>query len=156
MELTTIDYDVKDISLAEQGKRQIDWAFKDMPVLAQIRERFIKEQPFKNIRLSVGCHLTKETANLAITMQAGGADAVMIASNPLSTQDDVAAALVKYYNIPVYAIAGESVDTYKAHIKEAIDHNPDIIIDDGCDKKLINYCNQIKLPVKLADTQNID
>ena len=112
LEAVAMKYDVKDINLAEQGKRQIDWAFKDMPVLAQIRERFEKEKPFKNIRLSVGCHLTKETANLAITMQAGGADTVMIASNPLSTQDDVAAALVKYYNMPVFGYAGElSVST---------------------------------------------
>ena len=130
---TDLKYDIKDINLAEQGKKQIDWAFKDMPVLKQIRERFVKEQPFKGLRLSACVHVTKETAALCTVMQAGGADAILVASNPLSTQDDVAASLVKHYNIPVYAIAGESVETYKAHIQEAINHNPDIIIDDGCD-----------------------
>ena len=130
---TTVNYDVKDMSLAEQGKRQIDWAYQDMPVLAQIKERFIKEQPFKNIRLSVGCHLTKETANLAIAMQAGGADTVLIASNPLSTQDDVAAALVKYYNMSVYGYAGESLDTYHKHVVAALEHKPQLIVDDGAD-----------------------
>ncbi len=133
MEMTTLKYDVKDMALAEQGKKQIDWAFNDMPVLGQIRERFIKEQPFKNIRLSVGCHLTKETANLAITMQAGGADTVLIASNPLSTQDDVAAALVKYYNMSVYGYAGESLDVYHEHVKAALNHKPQLIVDDGGD-----------------------
>ena len=133
MEMTSVKYDVKDISLAEQGKKQIDWAYQDMPVLARIRERFIKEQPFKNIRLSVGCHLTKETANLAITMQAGGADTVLIASNPLSTQDDVAAALVKYYNMSVFGYAGESLDAYHAHVREALNHKPQLIVDDGGD-----------------------
>lgn len=130
---TEVKCDIKDINLAEQGKKQIDWAFKDMPVLKTIRERFIKEQPFKGLKLSACVHVTKETAALCTVMQAGGADAVLVASNPLSTQDDVAAALVKYYNMPVYAVAGETVDQYQAHISEAIKHNPDIIIDDGCD-----------------------
>lgn len=133
MLMSEIKCDIKDINLAEQGKRQIDWAFKDMPVLKKIRERFIKEQPFKGLKLSACVHVTKETAALCTVMKAGGADAVLVASNPLSTQDDVAAALVKYYEIPVFAVAGESVETYKSHIKEALDHNPDIIIDDGCD-----------------------
>lgn len=133
MLMTETKCDIKDITLAEQGKKQIEWAFKDMPVLKQIRERFIKEQPFKGLRLSACVHVTKETAALCTVMQAGGADAILVASNPLSTQDDVAAALVKYWNIPVYAIAGESVETYKSHIQEAINHNPEIIIDDGCD-----------------------
>lgn len=133
MLMTEMKCDIKDINLAEQGKKQIDWAFKDMPVLKTIRERFIKEQPFKGLKLSACVHVTKETAALCTVMQAGGADAVLVASNPLSTQDDVAAALVKYYNIPVFAIAGETVEQYKSHIKEAINHNPDIIIDDGCD-----------------------
>ena len=133
MLMTETKCDIKDINLAEQGKNQIEWAFKDMPVLKQIRDRFIKEQPFKGLRLSACVHVTKETAALCTVMQAGGADAILVASNPLSTQDDVAAALVKYWNIPVYAIAGESVETYKSHIQEAINHNPDIIIDDGCD-----------------------
>ncbi|MDR1327140.1 MAG: adenosylhomocysteinase [Heliobacteriaceae bacterium] len=133
MLMTEIKYDIKDINLAGQGKNQIDWAFKDMPVLKAIQERFIKEQPFKGLKLSACVHVTKETAALCVVMQAGGADAVLVASNPLSTQDDVAAALVKYYNIPVFAVAGESVEQYKAHIEEALNHNPDIIIDDGCD-----------------------
>ena len=133
MLMTEMKCDIKDINLAEQGKRQIDWAFKDMPVLKTIRERFIKEQPFKGLKLSACVHVTKETAALCTVMQAGGADAVLVASNPLSTQDDVAAALVKYYNIPVFAVAGETVEQYKQHIQEAINHNPDIIIDDGCD-----------------------
>lgn len=133
MVATEIKCEIKDITLAQQGKKQIDWAFKDMPVIKQIRERFIKEQPFKGLKLSACVHVTKETAALCTVMQAGGADAVLVASNPLSTQDDVAAALVKYYNIPVFAVAGETVVQYKQHIEEAINHNPDIIIDDGCD-----------------------
>lgn len=126
-------YDVKDMSLAEQGKNNIDWAYKDMPVLAQIRERFKREQPFKGIRFSSCVHVTKETANLVITMKEGGADAILVASNPLSTQDDVAAALVKYWDIPVYAYSGEDKDTYKRHVQAALDHKPQFIIDDGCD-----------------------
>ncbi len=125
--------DIKDIKLAEQGKKQIEWAFKDMPVLTEIKRRFEEEQPFKGLKLSACVHVTKETAALCTVMKAGGADAVLVASNPLSTQDDVAAALVKYWEIPVFAVAGESVETYRAHIKEALAHNPDIIIDDGCD-----------------------
>ena len=126
-------YDIKDINLAEQGKNQIEWAFKDMPVLKQIQERFIKEQPFKGLKLSACVHVTKETAALCVVMKSGGADAVLVASNPLSTQDDVAAALVKYYDIPTFAVAGETVEQYKSHIQEALKHDPDIIIDDGCD-----------------------
>lgn len=133
MLMTEIKCDIKDINLADQGKKQIEWAFKDMPVLRQIQERFIKEQPFKGLKLSACVHVTKETAALCVVMKAGGADAILVASNPLSTQDDVAAALVKHYGIPTFAIAGETVEQYKAHIKEALNHNPDIIIDDGCD-----------------------
>lgn len=134
MTMSTLSkYDIKDINLADQGKNQIEWAFKDMPVLTQIQERFIKEQPFAGLKLSACVHVTKETAALCVVMKAGGADAVLVASNPLSTQDDVAAALVKHYGIPTFAIAGESVETYKAHIEEALNHNPDIVIDDGCD-----------------------
>lgn len=133
MQVTDMKCDIKDINLAAQGKNQIEWAFKDMPVLKQIQERFIKEQPFKGLKLSACVHVTKETAALCVVMKSGGADAVLVASNPLSTQDDVAAALVKYYEIPTFAVAGESVEQYKAHIKEALNHNPDIIIDDGCD-----------------------
>ena len=133
MQVMEMKCDIKDISLADQGKKQIEWAFKDMPVLKQIQERFIKEQPFKGLKLSACVHVTKETAALCVVMKSGGADAVLVASNPLSTQDDVAAALVKHYDIPTFAVAGESVEQYKAHIKEALRHNPDIIIDDGCD-----------------------
>ncbi len=133
MQIMEMKCDIKDINLAEQGKKQIEWAFKDMPVLKQIQERFIKEQPFKGLKLSACVHVTKETAALCVVMKSGGADAVLVASNPLSTQDDVAAALVKHFEIPTFAVAGESVEQYKAHIQEALRHNPDIIIDDGCD-----------------------
>jgi len=126
-------YEVKDLNLADQGKNNIEWAFKDMPVLKLIQERFKKEQPFKGMRLSACVHVTKETAALCVVMRDGGADAILVASNPLSTQDDVAAALVKHYGIPTFAVAGETPEQYRAHIQEAIKHNPDIIIDDGCD-----------------------
>ena len=125
--------DIKDINLAEQGKKQIEWAYKDMPVLSRIKERFEKEKPFDGIRLSSCVHVTKETAALCIAMKAGGADAILVASNPLSTQDDVAAALVKYYGIPVFGYAGESKEVYSRHVEEAMNHNPQLIIDDGCD-----------------------
>ncbi len=125
--------DIKDISLANQGENNINWAIKDMPVLSKIRARFEKERPFEGLRLSACSHVTKETAALCLTMQAGGADTVLVASNPISTQDDVAAALVKYHNIPVYAIAGETVEQYKSHIKHAIEHRPNLVIEDGCD-----------------------
>lgn len=125
--------DIRDINLAEQGENNINWAIKDMPVLSKIRARFEQERPFEGLRLSACSHVTKETAALCLTMQAGGADAVLVASNPLSTQDDVAAALVKYHNIPVYAIAGETVEQYKSHIQHAIEHKPNLVIEDGCD-----------------------
>lgn len=133
MTMTLAKYDIKDINLADQGKNQIEWAFKDMPVLKQIQERFIKEQPFAGLKLSACVHVTKETAALCVVMKAGGADGILVASNPLSTQDDVAAALVKHYGIPTFAVAGESAEEYKAHIEVALNHCPDIIIDDGCD-----------------------
>ena len=133
MEMTRIQPDIKDINLAEQGKNNIEWAMKDMPVLRKIRERFLKEKPFAGLKLSACVHVTKETAALCTVMKDGGADAILIASNPLSTQDDVAAALVKYWDIPVLGYAGESVETYKEHARLALEHNPDIIIDDGCD-----------------------
>lgn len=141
--------DIKDINLAEQGKKQIEWAFKDMPVLTEIKRRFEEEQPFKGLKLSACVHVTKETAALCTVMKAGGADAVLVASNPLSTQDDVAAALVKYWGIPVFAVAGESVETYRAHIKEALDHNPDIIIDDGCDMVSTIHSERPELAAKV-------
>ena len=133
MNTTQLKYDIKDINLAEQGKNNIEWAMKDMPVLRKIRERFLKEKPFAGLKLSACVHVTKETAALCTVMKDGGADAVLIASNPLSTQDDVAAALVKYWDIPVLGYAGESVEVYREHVRSALDHNPDIIIDDGCD-----------------------
>lgn len=128
-----LKYDIKDIGLAAQGKQRIEWAGREMPVLKQIRDRFAQEKPFAGIRLSACCHVTTETANLAITLKAGGADAVLIASNPLSTQDDVAASLVADYGIPVFAIKGEDNATYHKHVQIALDHRPQIIIDDGCD-----------------------
>jgi adenosylhomocysteinase len=131
--MTTVPCEIKDPSLSPQGKKQIEWADRDMPVLRQIRERFEKEQPLKGIRLAACCHITKETANLARTLKAGGADAVLIASNPLSTQDDVAASLVNDYGISVYAYKGESVETYNKHVHIALDFKPQIIIDDGSD-----------------------
>ena len=133
MNSTQLKCDIKDINLAEQGKNNIEWALKDMPVLKKIKERFVLEKPFVGLKLSACLHITKETAALCTIMQAGGADVVLIASNPLSTQDDVAAALVKYWNIPVLGYAGESKEVYHSHIMDAIGHNPDIIIDDGCD-----------------------
>lgn len=131
--MTAIPNEIKDPSLSPQGKKQIEWANRDMPVLEQIRERFAKEKPFAGIRIAACCHITKETANLARTLQAGGAETVLIASNPLSTQDDVAASLVQDYNVAVYAIKGESVETYTRHVNIALDHKPQIIIDDGSD-----------------------
>jgi len=130
---TRVKGDVKDIALAEHGKRRIEWANNHMPVLQLIRKRFIKEQPLKGVRLSACLHVTSETANLAITLRDGGADVVLCASNPLSTQDDVAASLVKDYSIPTYAIKGEDNATYYAHIAAAIDHKPQITMDDGAD-----------------------
>lgn len=125
--------DVKDAGLAEAGKRKIEWANQQMPVLQLIRKRFIKEQPLKGIRMSACLHVTSETANLAITLRDGGADVVLCASNPLSTQDEVAASLVRDYGIPTYAIKGEDNATYYAHLNAALDHKPQITMDDGAD-----------------------
>ncbi|GAB4231555.1 MAG: adenosylhomocysteinase [Stanieria sp.] len=131
--VTQTKYEVKDLALAPQGKQRIEWAAREMPVIKQIRERFAQEKPLAGIRLVACCHVTTETANLAITLKAGGADALLIASNPLSTQDDVAACLVAEYDIPVYAIKGEDNETYHRHVQIALDHKPNIIIDDGSD-----------------------
>ncbi|WP_297051689.1 adenosylhomocysteinase [Thermosynechococcus sp. M55_K2018_012] len=128
-----VRHDVKDLSLAPLGQQRIEWASREMPVLRQIRDRFEKEKPLAGIRLAACCHVTTETANLAIALKAGGADAVLIASNPLSTQDDVAASLVVNYGIPVFAQKGEDTATYMRHVNVALDHRPNIIIDDGCD-----------------------
>jgi adenosylhomocysteinase len=131
--MPAIEHDIKDISLAPQGKKRIDWAEREMPVLRLIRERFGSEQPLKGVRLVACAHITTETANLARALQAGGADSLLIASNPLSTQDDVAASLVADCGIPVFAIKGETTDTYRRHVQTALEFSPDIIIDDGSD-----------------------
>jgi len=127
------NYDIKDINLAEGGRRRMDWAEREMPVLRQIRERFAKEKPLKGMRVSACLHVTTETANLMATLQDGGADIVLTASNPLSTQDDVAAALVNQFEIPTYAIKGEDNVTYYKHITAALDHKPHLTMDDGAD-----------------------
>ncbi len=126
-------FDIKDPKLAEGGRRRIEWAEHEMPVLRLIRERFAKERPLKGLRLSACLHVTTETANLVNTLHLGGADLVLTASNPLSTQDDVAAALVNYYEVPTFAIKGENNVTYYKHINAALDHAPHITMDDGAD-----------------------
>ena len=129
----SIANDIKDIELATGGRYRIEWAWQEMPVLKQIRERFAREKPLDGIRVSACLHVTTETANLMQTLQAGGADVVLTASNPLSTQDDVAASLVANDEIPVYAIKGEDNETYYQHIHAALDHQPQITMDDGAD-----------------------
>jgi adenosylhomocysteinase len=128
-----MDYDVKDLDLAPAGRRRIEWAAREMPVLHLIQQRFRDEKPLSGLRMSACLHITTETANLARTLQAGGAEVVLTASNPLSTQDDAAAALVSYFEIPVFAIKGEDNDTYYEHIHAALDHQPHITMDDGAD-----------------------
>ena len=130
---TSMRGDVKDIALAPRGKDRIEWAAKEMPVLRLIRERFTQDQPLKGVRMSGCLHITTETANLAITLKAGGADLNLCASNPLSTQDDVAAALISEYGIPTFAIKGEDEQTYYRHINSVLDHKPNMTMDDGCD-----------------------
>ena len=134
------DYDVKDLGLADQGKDAIEWADRQMPVLRLIRERFEKEQPLKGVRLGACLHVTTETANLARTLKAGGAEVYLCASNPLSTQDTTAAALVKHYGINTYAICGEDNDSYYAHIKALCDAGPSITMDDGAD--VVSYLHK--------------
>ena len=126
-------HDIKDMNLAEGGRRRIDWANREMPVLKLIRERFVKERPLEGIRIAACLHVTTETANLMQTLHDGGADVVLTASNPLSTQDDVAASLVTHFEIPVFAIKGEDNVTYYKHINAALDHRPNITMDDGAD-----------------------
>jgi adenosylhomocysteinase len=126
-------HDVKDMRLAEGGRRRIEWADLEMPVLRQIRQRFEKERPLKGVRVSACLHVTTETANLMRTLQAGGADTVLTASNPLSTQDDVAASLVSHFEIPVFGIKGEDNSTYYKHIHATLDHKPNVTMDDGAD-----------------------
>src|SRR3954468_5733328 len=126
-------HDIKDAKLAPAGKKRILWADRDMPVLARIRERFEKEKPLRGLRLSACLHVTAETANLARTLQAGGADLVLVASNPLSTQDDVAASLVQDFGLSVFAVREENNDTYYKHIVAALEHEPHVTMDDGAD-----------------------
>lgn len=131
--MTQRENDVKDLSLAEKGRFRIQWAENDMPVLRQIRERFKKEQPLKGLRIAACLHVTTETANLMWTLVEGGADVVLAASNPLSTQDDVAASLVAHFEVPVFAIKGEDNDTYYRHLRAALEFKPNITMDDGAD-----------------------
>ena len=143
-----MDYDIKDASLAAAGTKRIEWADRDMPVLARVRERFSKEKPLKDRRMSACLHITAETANLARAIKAGGADLVLCASNPLSTQDDVAASLSTEYGIPVFAIRGEDRDTYYGHIEAAIAHRPSVTMDDGAD--LVNVLHK-KYPERAGE-----
>ena len=136
------NYDVKDMKLAEGGRLKIEWAEREMPVLRQIKERFAKEQPLKGMRVSPCLHVTTETANLMKTLQAGGADIVLTASNPLSTQDEVAASLVTHAEIPVYAVKGEDNVTYYKHINAALDHKPHFTMDDGADLVNVLHTNR--------------
>jgi len=129
----TVRYDVRDLDLTPKGKLRIEWAAQEMPVLRLIRQRFEQEKPLQGLRVSGCLHITTETANLALTLQAGGADVVLCASNPLSTQDDVAACLVAEYGIPVFALKGEDHETYYRHINAALDHKPHLTMDDGAD-----------------------
>lgn len=147
-------HEVKDLGLASLGRQRIQWAAREMPVLAQIRERFAQEKPLAGLRLVACCHVTTETANLALALQAGGAESVLIASNPLSTQDDVAASLVADYGISVFAIKGEDVETYRRHVQIALDHRPNMIIDDGGDvtAELVQH-RQEQLPEIIGTTE---
>jgi adenosylhomocysteinase len=131
--IRSIEHDVKDLALAPDGKRRIEWAEREMPVLRLIRERFAQEKPLQGVRIVACAHVTTETANLVRALKAGGAESVLIASNPLSTQDDVAASLVSDWEVSVYAIKGETTDTYNRHVRTALDFRPEIIIDDGSD-----------------------
>src|SRR5438046_1678317 len=130
---TQVNCDVKNLDLADMGKKRIEWANQSMNVLQIIRKEFIKNQPLKGVRISACLHVTAETANLAICLRDGGADVVLCASNPLSTQDDVAASLVRDYNISTFAIKGEDNDSYYSHILSALDHKPHLTMDDGAD-----------------------
>ncbi len=138
------NYDIKDSSLAEAGRLRIGWASREMPVIKLIRDRFTKEKPLRDIRISACLHITSETANLALTLKEGEADIILCASNPLSTQDDVAAALVEY-GIPVNAIKGEDEETYYKHINTALDHKPQLTVDDGADLVTILHTKRSEL-----------
>lgn len=144
-----MNYEIKDVNLSEKGRKRIIWAENDMPVLGKVKEKFEREKPFRGLKMSACLHVTAETANLARTLKAGGADLVLCASNPLSTQDDVAASLVKDYKIPVFAIKGEDKKTFFKHLNLAIAHNPSITMDDGADlvstihKNYPNMCSRL-------------
>ncbi|HEX7363628.1 MAG TPA: adenosylhomocysteinase [Dehalococcoidia bacterium] len=142
-----MDYHIKDKSLAEHGRLRIEWAAREMPVLKLIRQRFVKEKPLKGVRISACLHITTETGNLGLTLKDGGADLVLCASNPLSTQDDAAAAMVEY-GLPVFAIKGEDNQTYYQHINSALEHKPQLTVDDGADLVSIAHRERKKL---LAD-----
>ena len=129
----TIEYDVKDLSLAEDGNKRIEWAAREMPVIGLIRERFGREKPLSGLRVAACLHVTTETANLMLALRDGGADLALCASNPLSTQDDVAAALVALPGIPVYSVRGEDDETYYRHIRAVLDQKPQVTLDDGAD-----------------------
>jgi adenosylhomocysteinase len=146
-----MNYDIKDISLSKKGKLRIEWANDNMPVLALIRERFSKEKPLSGTKIASCLHVTTETAVLMLTLKAGGADIVLCASNPLSTQDDVAASLVRDYRIPVFAIKGEDNDVYYKHIEAALSVNPDITMDDGAD--LVSTIHKEKKHIPLGGTE---
>src|ERR1700726_1305809 len=145
MSTTTLNCDVKSMELADLGKKRIEWANQSMPVLQIIRKEFIKNQPLKGIRIAACLHVTAETANLMIALRDGGADVALCASNPLSTQDDVAASLVRDYNIPVFAIKGEDSDSYYSHIMAAVDHKPQFTMDDGADLVTILHTKRKEL-----------
>ena len=150
---TARSFDIKDPGLASDGRRRIEWASREMPVLSQIRDQFVRDRPLEGVRIVVCAHITTETGNLARTLAAGGASAVLCASNPLSTQDDVAAALVED-GIPVFAIKGEDNDTYYRHIRAALDHQPQIVVDDGADVvTLIHQERQDLLPAIMGATE---
>ena len=152
--LTRMESDVKDIGLAAAGKKRIEWAERDMPVLRSIRERFEKEQPLKGITLAACLHVTAETANLMRTLQAGGATVYLSASNPLSTQDDVAASLAKDFDIPTYAIKGESRETFFSHLEAVIAQKPQLTMDDGADLvSTIHQSHAALLPQMLGGTE---
>lgn len=151
---TAISHDVKNLALADQGRKRIEWANQSMPVLESIRKEFLKTQPLKGIRVAACLHVTTETANLMITLRDGGAEIALCASNPLSTQDDVAAALAAHYNIATFAIKGEDNDSYYSHILAAIDHRPQVTMDDGCDLvSILHTKRRDALPGVLCGTE---
>ncbi len=146
------NFDIRDIRLAEQGRKRVLWADQEMPVLRQVRSRFQSEKPLRGLRFSACLHVTAETANLVRALKAGGAQVVLCASNPLSTQDDVAAALVKYDKIPVYAVRAEDRGTYYRHLHAALDHAPAVTMDDGADLVSMLHKEYVKLAPQMMTT----